>query len=156
MRNLKNEKQIEIAAPEHCQNDIMSEKDSYGHVWAVNIEIRQKYPNSYFWPKVYDDCIRGVNVLTGSIIYDYMAIGARWIATCEGNAADLDDVFYGSVEMELWLKNLTPEELGGKVPPTLIFQCLDMDYFDDWKFISAHWGEYRQNGYSNGIELESN
>jgi hypothetical protein len=41
----------------------------------VNQNLRDKFPNSYFYQICYDDSIIGVNPITQSIIYDCMRFG---------------------------------------------------------------------------------
>lgn len=95
--------------------------DDYGNEYIINRELRMKFEKtSWFYPDGFDEDIIGVDPLTGSIIYNWWSIGFNWIWYVEGSSPDFGDRMYGCYKMTEWLEFLTPEELQGKVPPTLV------------------------------------
>ena len=87
----------------------------------VNHELRERFPNSFFWQSCYDDSISGVDPITQSVIYDCMRFGQLKIMFCEWTYPDYGDTLNGTRDIIKWAKDyLTPDKLDGKVPPTLI------------------------------------
>lgn len=98
----------------------------------VNHKLREKFPNSYFYQICYDHAIIGVNPITQSIIYDCMCFGKLRVMFCEWTCPDYGDTMYGATDIIKWNKELTPEELQGKIAPTLLLW--DNEHFNKfWK-----------------------
>lgn len=98
---------------------------------SENIEMREIFKNSYFFPICYDDAIDGVNPMTQSIIYNYMRLGQLRIIFVEWHSPDLGDTLYGGESMVRWIENLTDEETEGKVPPSLCLYKSNIEYWAD-------------------------
>jgi len=102
-------------------------EDEYDIKW----DLRLKLPNSYFLNFAFDDAIVGVNVHTGSIIYEWMYTGyLRYLRVPDGIFGDLGDRICGAMEMSRYIEGMTEEKLQGKVRPTILIQ--DEDYLKYW------------------------
>lgn len=93
----------------------------------VNQNLRDKFPNSHFFPICYDNAIIGINPVTQSVIYDCMEYGYLYIMFCEWSSPKYKDVMYGSTDVIRWLPN---HNFKDKVPPTLIL--LDNEQFNKY------------------------
>jgi hypothetical protein len=96
----------------------------------VNYELRAKFPNSYFYQICYDDAIIGVNPITQSITYDWIRFGELRIMFVEWIYPSYKDVMYGAQSVMSWTEELSPEELNGKVAPSLVL--LDNDHLEKY------------------------
>lgn len=96
-------------------------------------KFRKMFVDSYFLPTCYDDAIVGVDFLTGSIIYDYLRLGDLRVKYLSDGESDLnyDDFLYGCRNMKEWIEDLTEEETGGKIRPTLCLYVKDKKYWND-------------------------
>lgn len=101
-------------------NDIKSEED-YERTLNQNFELRDICKEAFFLPIEYDVFIRGFDVDSGSIVYDYNGIGNRWSQIHNEYPSDKDDMIDGSIIMKDKLNNLTPEELDGKISPMMVY-----------------------------------
>lgn len=111
--------------------------NAYGETYEVNVELREKFPNSYFLSNIYDDAIIGVNLLTESIIYDLDWVGMNHVHHIEGSSSDLGDRLECGGIVTNWMKNLTHEELEGKVPPTVILPDENLEH---WNHVRGYVG----------------
>lgn len=110
--------------------------DIYGIPYPVNYKLRWMYPNSYFLYPELDGAI--ISVKNNSVIYCWMTAGYLQISTGEGISPDLKDRIEGAEIVEYYVKNLTPEDLKGKTPPTIYVQERYMKYWqDDWDILEA-------------------
>jgi hypothetical protein len=105
--------------------------DGYGQLYEIKNELRKKFPNSYFYWDEYDDSIVGINLLTGSIIYELQQLGNLYCNHTEDDwGPDLGDRLECGGKESYRMFHLTPEELKGKVPPTVIFLDVDLEHWD--------------------------
>lgn len=111
--------------------------DGYGQRYEIKGELREKFPNSYFYLDFYDESICGVNFLTGSIIYDLKHLGFLHTVHVEGHFGNLKDRLECGSIVSNRIQHLTPKELEGKVPPIVIF---DDKYMDDWNHYQGYVG----------------
>jgi len=104
--------------------------DGYGYRYEIKWELREKFPDSYFYWDYHDDSICGVNLLTGSIIYELQGLGYGHTDHVEGHSGGLNDrLECGGIVSNRMFK-LTHEQLEGKVPPTVILIDKDLEYWD--------------------------
>jgi hypothetical protein len=97
----------------------------------VNQNLRDKFPDSYFYQICYDDAIIGVNPITQSVIYDCMRFGQLRVMFCEWIYPDYGDTMFGVTDIIKWVRDIIPiEKLEGKVPPTLVL--LDTENFNKY------------------------
>ena len=114
---------------------IRYDDDSFGNHYMVKWELRQKLPNSYFYYEYYDEAICGVNLITGSIIYNLTSLGSLYTIYVESQYGDLGDVLECGGIVTNRMVELTSDQLGGKVPPTVIL--LD-DFIKEWDYVRRY------------------
>jgi len=88
--------------------------DMYGEQWRIDVELREKLPNSYFHSPECDDVIMGYDHKTGGIIYDLWQVGKIEMSVSEGISSDFHDTGYGIGNL---LSCFEKDGFGDKVPP---------------------------------------
>lgn len=114
---------------------IRYDDDSYGNHYMVKWELRQKFPKSYFYEEYYDQAICGVNLFTGSIIYELTTLGSLYTLYVESHYGDYGAVLECGGIVSSRINELTSDQLEGKVPPTVIL--LD-DYIKEWEYVRRY------------------
>jgi hypothetical protein len=104
--------------------------NGYCNVYKVSIELRKKFPNSYFYSDIYDESIVGVDFRTGSIIYEFQLLGYQHTVHVEGHSGGFNDRIECGGIVSNRMFRLTPEELNGKVPPSVIVTNEDIKHWD--------------------------
>ncbi len=99
----------------------------------VNQNLRDKFPDSFFFPICYDSSIVGINPVTLSVIYDCMDYGHLYIMFVEWSCPKYKDVMYGSTNV---IRCLPDYDFKDKVPPTLILQDSEQfnKYWEDLQY----------------------
>lgn len=109
--------------------------DGYGFTYPVRKDLRKKFPNSYFYCDYYDESICGVNLYTGSIIYELQHLGFLHTSHIEGHYGDLGDRLECGGIVANRMSKLTPEQLDGKIPPTVLVADRDLE---DWDYLRGY------------------
>ncbi|MBN2396424.1 MAG: hypothetical protein JXC36_08200 [Candidatus Atribacteria bacterium] len=109
--------------------------NAYGETFKVNVKLREKFPNSYFLSTIYDSAIRGVDLLTESIIYELTWLGMEYVWHIEDSLPDMGDRLECGGIVTNRISQLTPEQLDGKVPPTVMLLDDDMK---EWEFVRRY------------------
>jgi hypothetical protein len=125
-----------------CPEDVLTDDDKkfldtegygingYCEAYKVSIELRKKFPNSYFYADYYDESIVGVDFRTGSIIYELLQLGYLHTVHIEGHSGDLGDSLECGGIVSNRMFRLTPEDLKGKVPPSVIVTNENIEHWD--------------------------
>lgn len=125
------------------ERDIISEEgkfyivDGYREKWWVDIELRKRLINSYFYSPVYDGGIYGYDPLTGGIIYDLWHVGKVRMSIVEGINSDFHDTGYGIGKLLFEFENT---DFNRKVPPTYILPAHFINYHSDLQSSLNEWG----------------
>jgi hypothetical protein len=102
-----------------------------GQEYHVKTTLRSRFPNSYFLEEVFDDAIVGIDVHTGSIIYEWMYLGhLRILNSADPSWGDLGDRIWGAVDMSKYLEEKTDNDFQGKIRPSIVIT--DEDYLSYW------------------------
>lgn len=109
--------------------------DGYGQVYKVNFELRNEFPNSFFYDDIYDDSIIGVNLITQSVTYDLALLGACHTVHIEGISEGLGDCLECGGIVTDRINNLTPEEINGKVSPNVIML---KNHIEHWSYVKDY------------------
>jgi hypothetical protein len=109
--------------------------DGYCLAYKVCKELRHRFPNSYFYDDIYDESIVGVDFRTGSIIYEYQQLGYLHTIHIEGHYGGLNDRIECGGIVSNRMFRLTPDELAGKIPPSVIIQG---DILEDWEYLRGY------------------
>lgn len=128
--------------------------DFYGEHWRINVELREKLPNSYFHSPECDDVIMGYDHKTGGIIYDLWKAGKIGFAVSEGISSDFYDTDYGIGSSEgissdfhytvygigKLLSCFEKDGFGDKVPPIHLLPPDFIDYQNRLQGSMNEWG----------------
>lgn len=90
----------------------------YDYDRQINMELRERLPNSYFHSPECDDSIIGYDAFSGAIIYDLWKSGRR-VSMCRCDTYDGFDYTAGGIGELLRMQK--ESDLDGKVPPVNIF-----------------------------------
>lgn len=104
--------------------------NGYCQYIKIRTDLRRMFPNSYFYYDFYDESIIGVDLQTGSIIYELQELGYLHTKHVEGHSGGLNDRLECGGIVANRMSRLTPEDLQGKVPPTVIIINRDMKHYE--------------------------
>lgn len=123
--------------------DIIEEEDEfyavdmYKQLWRINVELRERLPNSYFHSAECDNDIIGYDPFTGAIIYNLWRVGKTEMQVSEAIFSDFHDTGYGIGRL---LSDLKKHDFGDKVPPMHILPKDFIDYHFDLQGSIYDWG----------------
>jgi hypothetical protein len=112
-------------------------KNMFGESFPIDVELRKKFPNSYFHSPECDKEIVGYNSITGSIIYNLLKVVKMEMRVSEGIDSDFHDTRYGIGRL---LSSIEKDGYGEKIPPTHILPRDFLDYHSDLQGSIYHWG----------------
>lgn len=139
---------MDIKEEDLYEGQTVEMNNDFGIEYVYYASLREQFPNSYFFPDVYDGAIIGVDIATESIIYEWMHIGYLWVLHCEGSYAGFKDRVYGGSKMILWAQRLSEEDLQGQVRPSVMMANRDISEWDQ------KWFWQKTDEIQNKIEQE--
>jgi|WetSurSiteA1Bulk_404760.scaffolds.fasta_scaffold25033_1 hypothetical protein len=108
-----------------------------GWEYPINVELRERLPNSYFHKPMADKDIIGYDPYTGAIIYNLWGVGKTEMLISEGISSDFHDTGYG---IDKLLCSFEKYGFGSKVPPTHILPSGFINYQNDLQGSMNEWG----------------
>lgn len=111
--------------------------DMYDSHWRINVELRERLPNSYFHSFSCDECIIGYDPFTGAIVYDLWQVWKTEMIVSEGIFSDFYDARVGIRSLLYSLKKCG---FGDKVPPIHILTKDFINYQNDLHGSMDDWG----------------
>jgi len=111
--------------------------DMYNNHWLINVELRERLPNSYFHSPEFDDDIIGYDAYSGAIIYNLWGVGKTEMEVSEGISSDFHDTGYGIGKL---LSSFKKNGYGTKVSPIYVLLKDFIDYHFDLQGSIYNWG----------------
>jgi hypothetical protein len=111
--------------------------DVYGEEHLINVELRDKFPNSYFHSPECDRSIIGYDSFSGSIIYNLWTAGKINIIVSEAIFPDFQDTAYGVGSLFRLIEKC---DFDGKVPPRHILPQEFINFQNDLQDSMNYWG----------------
>lgn len=103
-------------------------KNCNGELYRINVEMREKFPQTLFKTCEFDDCFLGIDPITKVAYYDCLAVGATHIRFVENSTAD-----FGDAIEDLLAEMYDDSEMKDKNLPLLIYPV---------EQIESHWKDF--------------